>query len=64
MESTFAKQIALIERGFLPPVVKPNLILFEQLQMFVMQLMHIIFLLQLQIYPREAFNIGGTHHNG
>ena len=44
MESTFAKQIALIERGFLPPVVKLVILnLFELLPMYVMLYEHITF---------------------
>jgi len=63
MESTFAKQIALIERGFLPPVVKTGNLDSVRTIADVRDAVNAYYLLVSTpgIPPGEAFNIGGTH---
>lgn len=63
MESTFAKQIALIERGFLPPVVKTGNLDSVRTIADVRDAVNAYYLLVTtpDIPPGEAFNIGGKH---
>lgn len=63
MESTFAKQIALIERGYLPPVVKTGNLESVRTVADVRDAVNAYYLLVTTpgIPPGEAFNIGGTH---
>ena len=63
MESTFAKQIALIERGLLPPIVKTGNLDSVRTVADVRDAVNAYYLLVTtpDIPPGEAFNIGGTH---
>lgn len=63
MESTFAKQIALIENGYLPPVVKTGNLESIRTIADVRDAVRAYYLLVTtpNIPPGEAFNIGGSH---